>query len=177
MRGEAFFVGKPVESLQAMLRQIAAVEASVDSVIPNGRFGQDTARAVASFQRFAHLPQTGKVDLATWNAIVAAFERAAVDIAPPVTIPIWQISQVIAPGEENGHLYLIQGMLLSLSRLFGGFTPPQVNGRLDEPTAAGLRWLQRGSGLPETGALDNATWRKLSALYRSAWGDGTMGRG
>ena len=65
MRGEAFFVGKPVESLQAMLRQIAAVEASVDSVIPNGRFGQDTARAVASFQRFAHLPQTGKVDLQT----------------------------------------------------------------------------------------------------------------
>ncbi len=177
MRGEAFFVGKPVESLQAMLRQIAAVEASVDSVIPNGRFGQDTARAVASFQRFAHLPQTGKVDLATWNAIVAAFERAAVDIAPPATIPIWQIAQVIAPGEENGHLYLIQGMLLSLSRLFGGFTPPQVNGRLDEPTAAALRWIQRTGGLPETGALDNATWRKLSALYRSAWGDGTMGRG
>lgn len=177
MRGEAAYLGLPVRSLQTMLRQIAAVNAAVTPVIPNGRFGRDTAAAVGSFQRDAGLPATERADLDTWRAVAAAYQRAMVDLTPPVVAPLWQISQQVAPGEENGHLYLVQAMLLSLERFYAGFTPPPVTGRLDAATARALSWVQRLSGLPETGALDNSTWRSLTALYRAAWGDGTAGRG
>lgn len=177
MRGEAAYLGLPVRSLQTMLRRISAVNAAVTPVIPNGLFGRDTAAAVGSFQRAAGLPATERADLRTWNAVAAAYALAMVDLTPPAVAPQWQISQTVQPGEENGHLYLVQAMLASLERFYAGFTPPAVTGRLDPATAQALAWMQRLSALPETGALDHQTWRSLTALYRAAWGDGTGGRG
>lgn len=177
MRDEAFYLGQPVRSLQTMLRQISAVNAAVTPVIPNGRFGRDTAAALGSFQRAAGLPVTERADLATWNAVAAAYALALVELTPPPAAPQWQISQTVQPGEENGHLYLVQAMLASLERFYAGFTPPAVTGRLDPATAQALAWVQRLSALPETGALDHQTWRSLTALYRAAWGDGSGGRG
>ena len=177
MRDEAFYLGQPVRSLQTMLRRISAVNAAVTPVIPNGLFGRDTAAAVGSFQRAAGLPATAFQVRRSARSVAAAYALAMVDLTPPAVAPQWQISQTVQPGEENGHLYLVQAMLSSLERFYAGFTPPAVTGRLDPATARALSWVQRLSGLPETGALDHQTWRSLTALYRAAWGDGTAGRG
>ena len=177
MRREERYIARPVLSLNTMLHEIAAVTPQVRTVLPGGRFTADTAAAVRSFQKYAGLPVTGKADLATWNAVVAAYRRAALALTPPVIAPIWEISQQVNAGEENSHVYLAQAMLLALSRKLGGFTPPQVTGRLDTATAAALGWLQGRCSLKPTGMLDGATWRALSALYRITWGDGSTGRG
>ena len=104
MRDEAFYLGQPVWSLQTMLRRISAVNAAVTPVIPNGRFGRDTAAAVGSFQRDAGLPATERADLRTWNAVAAAYALAMVELTPPAVAPQWQISQTVQPGEENAQL-------------------------------------------------------------------------
>jgi peptidoglycan hydrolase-like protein with peptidoglycan-binding domain len=42
-----------------------------------------------------------------------------------------------------------------------GFDPQHVNGVMDERTAGAVRAFQGKSGLPRTGQVDAATWRKL----------------
>ena len=46
----SMLIGKPIRSLQIMLRFVAAGNDRVDTVVPDGIYGEDTRRAVISFQ-------------------------------------------------------------------------------------------------------------------------------
>ena len=65
------FLGRPVRSLQTMLRVISRALPEIPPVIPDGVYGQSTMRAVTALQRYADLPVTGVVDQATWDKIVS----------------------------------------------------------------------------------------------------------
>lgn len=78
-----FFVGKPIRSLQTMIRAIGRINRSLPPVIPSGIYSQDTVQAVSSFQREYGLPVTGVVNLGTWNRIVEIYD----DSLDPETIP------------------------------------------------------------------------------------------
>ena len=69
---DARFLGRSVTSLQTMLRVIALQDSSCPMVIPDGIYGEQTAKAVTVQQKRAGLPQTGITDYATWQAICAA---------------------------------------------------------------------------------------------------------
>lgn len=172
MRKPEVYLGRPVYSLQTMLRQISMTDNRVLPVIPDGRYGRSTTASVRSFQRVWGLPQTGRVDLATWRAISAAFDRTVPELTAPVTRPLWIPGTAIRPGQCNIHLHLVQGLLAGLSRLYPEIPTPQANGCLDPATEAGLRWVQMLAGLPQTGELNTATWHALNGLYRVAVGEG-----
>ena len=42
----------------------------------------------------------------------------------------------------------------------------------DAASVAAVRWLQKLSGLPQTGAIDQTTWAYLSGLYTLTTGTG-----
>lgn len=172
MREPEYFLGKPVQSLQTMLRHIADADSRVLPLIPDGYYGPNTYASVLSFQQAYGLPETGQVDPETWDRIVAIHDMVFPNRVPPVTSPIWSAGQVIEPGQSNNHLYLVQAMLTVLAKFFPTLEAPPINGVLDPSTAAGLRWLQRASGLPETGALNTATWHSLNNLYRVTTSNG-----
>ena len=172
MRKPEVYLGRPVYSLQTMLRQISMTDNRVLPVIPDGRYGRNTAEAVRSFQKAWRLPQTGRVDRTTWQAISAAYDRTVPEQIPPVTQPLWIPGTTIRPGQCNIHLHLAQGLLAGLSRVYPELPMPQANGCLDPVTEAGLRWIQMVSGLPQTGELNTATWHALNGLYRVAAGEG-----
>lgn len=73
MNDADFYIGKPIRSLQTMLRVIAAADEAIPQVVPDGIYGPDTEAAVTAFQARHDLPQTGEVDQATWNRIVDAY--------------------------------------------------------------------------------------------------------
>lgn len=58
----------------------------------------------------------------------------------------------------------------------GGFfvNAPAVRatGVHDAASVAAVRWLQKLSGLPQTGAIDQTTWAYLSGLYTLTTGTG-----
>ena len=76
------FLGRPVRSLQTMLRVISRAIPEIPPVIPDGVYGQSTMRAVTALQRYADLPVTGVVDQATWDKIVSMYDGVCEDRMP-----------------------------------------------------------------------------------------------
>lgn len=59
-----------IRELQTMLRRIHFANGNIRIINPDGLFGSETTEAVRQAQRIAGLPETGEVDLRTWNTIV-----------------------------------------------------------------------------------------------------------
>ena len=172
---EATFLGRPVRSLQTMLRMISKMCPEIPPVIPDGIYGQSTMRAVTALQRYAHLPATGVVDQATWDETVRMYRDACEHQMPPQPLELrLRPGQCIAPGEENLHMMLVEAMFCALAKVYGNVPPVEINGKNDEGCARAIRWLQTLSDLPATGELDRRTWRYLAGLYRLACADGTV---
>ena len=65
--------GIRVEHLQYMLRVISAYISAIPQIEVDGIFGPATRNAVLAAQRYFGLPQTGSVDLTTWDEIYDQF--------------------------------------------------------------------------------------------------------
>ena len=65
--------GIRVEHLQYMLRVIGAYISAIPQIEVDGIFGPATRNAVLAAQRYFGLPQTGSVDLTTWDEIYDQF--------------------------------------------------------------------------------------------------------
>ena len=173
MREPEFYIGKPVRSLQTMLRVLAKARKAPLSVVPDGIYGGDTARAVSSFQKQEGLPVTGEADSVTWRQLRDAFDSESPLVLPaePLEI-IWNPHDLIRPGERSLHLYLIQAMLKALGQIYMGAPLPEVSGVHDEQSVAAIKWLQKKCALPETGSISQNEWLHLTKLYRLSVGDG-----
>ncbi len=169
MRPNETFVGRPIRSLQQMLRVIGENDDRLPSVVPDGIYGNDTIRAVSAFQRSAGLPVTGVTDQDTWEAIVARYELALIQQGEAELLRIiLDPGQVIRRGERNPNLYIVQAILIVLSQQYPGITQPGMNGILDLATADSIASFQQMSLLPVTGELDKITWKHLALHYPMA---------
>ena len=172
MRAPDIYLNNPVYSLQTMLRLLSDSDPRILPVIPDGFYGPNTYASVRSFQEAYGLPVTGEVDQQTWNAIANAYAMALPEQMQPSIEPFWFPGQSIQPGQQNIHLYLVQAMLLALSKYYPEIEPPTVNGVLDAVTQRDLQWLQGKAELPQTGTLNTLTWYALNSLYRITTGAG-----
>lgn len=168
------FIARPIRSLQTMLLVLSTADSRYRAIVPDGVYGEQTAAAVSQFQRLNGLPVTSVTDQQTWNRIVDVFMQRSASVLPAPTLDVvWQPKQVIRPGQKNSHLYLIQSMLLAISRQYAAMPQAQVTGEQDEASVAATIWLQKKAGLPADGSIDQTTWLYLSRLYRISAGDGT----
>ena len=105
MRPNESFLGQPIRSLQTMLRVLAEQDDRYETLIPDGIYGKATLSAVARFQQNHGLNVTGITDQDTWDAIVAEYEPALVDIDEAQSIDvILNPGQVIRLGERNPYV-------------------------------------------------------------------------
>ena len=175
MRSPAEYVGRPVASLQTMLRVIAAQDDRIPTPIPDGFYGTRTMRAVTAFQRCAGLPPTGVTDYATWKAVAAAYEELRPDAAPPAPLALeMPDGPGLCEGSCNLHVLLIQAMLHTLSKFYVNLSDCPLCGEYNAETAAAVKALQCACGMAQTGVLDKRCWARLAALYAQATGDGTQ---
>lgn len=166
MRPQESFIEQPIRSLQTMLRVIAEDDSSLPTVVPDGIYGQTTMAAVTEFQRRNGLPLTGITDQATWDAIIPEYEKALIRIRPaePIEIII-DPGQVFVLGDEGPYIYLMQTLLIWLSRDYQTIEPPEHTGIFDQKTANALSAFQGLAGLERTGNLDKITWKNLSRHF------------
>ncbi|HIT27741.1 MAG TPA: peptidoglycan-binding protein, partial [Candidatus Faecousia gallistercoris] len=68
-------VGRPVESMQIMLRVVAEGNDRLIPVVPDGIFGRNTMAAVTAFQRYYGLPATGVMNQVTWERLVEVYRH------------------------------------------------------------------------------------------------------
>lgn len=173
MKQPEYYIDRPIESLQAMLRLISDIDTSILPVIPNGTYDGNTYASVRSFQEANDLLPNGITDQSTWETIVKAYDNRSPHRTTPVTQPSWDIGQSVKSGQFNYHIYLVQAMLHALSDFFPTISSPLLSGILDSETQQGLKWIQDAAGIKSTGELDTATWTYLNALYRAMIADGT----
>ena len=166
MRPDESFLQQPVRSLQTMLRILSEQDPHHPPVIPDGIYGQSTANAVAAFQRHHGLPVTGVADQLTWEAIVAAYEPALIQVteAAPVEI-ILNPNEVLVLGQHSPYLYVAQALLTVLSETYESVSRPGFSGVLDSQTADSIASFQSLLALPMTGQLDKITWKQLTAHF------------
>jgi peptidoglycan hydrolase-like protein with peptidoglycan-binding domain len=152
-----------------MLRVIGESRDQPLTVIPDGIDGPQTAGAVTQFQRDAGLPATGIADQQTWEEIVSAYEPALILVAPAEPLElILNPGQIIRKDEYNLQLYVVQAVLIALSKAYGSIPQPTMNGILDIPTSQSLSRFQELHQLPVTGELDKITWKHLAKQYPMA---------
>ena len=167
------FLGRSVTSLQTMLRIIALQDPDCPTVVPDGIYGPRTEAAVRVQQKRAGLPQTGITDFATWQAVCAAYQAAAVEVEPAAPLDVvMDPNQAITAGSDNLHVLLIQAMLRILHQVYPNIGDCELSGSCDESTLRALRSLQHCCGLPESGILDKRLWQYLAGLYHQAVGNG-----
>ena len=69
MNDADFYIGKPIRSLQTMLRVIAAADEAIPQVVPDGIYGPDTEAAVTAFQARSGLPPIRRRGTGLWMRI------------------------------------------------------------------------------------------------------------
>lgn len=159
IRSEADFIGRPVLSLQSMLRTLYPSHPPLPMVATDGIFDEATLETVMVFQRENGLPVTGVVDAPTWDAIVSHYHAALDrrDGSPFLTEEI--------DTEGSLSLPMAQSMFEHLALFVSVPQRSVLPGTGNDAVRANLRWLQALSLLPETGDLDWRTSRVLNNLY------------
>lgn len=166
MRPAESFIEQPIRSLQTMLQIIAEDNRQLPTVIPDGIYGPTTMNSVTAFQRIFELPITGITDQNTWDKIVEVYEDALIRIGPAESIEIiLEPGEVFQIGDSNPYIYLLQSILIQLSKDNPSISPPCHSGVLDNSTSEALAAFQVLSGLPATGVLDKKTWKYLSKQF------------
>ncbi|MEL4861192.1 peptidoglycan-binding domain-containing protein [Pseudoflavonifractor phocaeensis] len=160
------FLGRPVHSLQAMLRELSYHYPKLPRLVSDGIFGEETLEAVMIFQREFQLPVTGKVDNKTWDAVVLAYARVSSTLENPLRANGFPDRlYTISPGERCVYLLIIQAMFNALSSVLEEVEPTPVDGSHTGPSVNNICWLQRKGQMEETGVIGKYEWNLLSRIY------------
>ncbi len=158
---------KPVLDLQNMLRTISHYTQSISNVVPDGIFGVSTQNSVLDFQKAYGLEQTGEVDNKTWDKIRDAYNNVITIYSPPQPGIIVADSIYIDREDELLELFVIQAMILALSRVYSNIPDVDVTGRHDDKSVVAVTTLQEIFSLEPTGVIDTITFNAISRLYSS----------
>lgn len=164
-----------VMELQTYLRAIQRDRTGTTTVPRDGYFGTDTAAGVREFQAGAGLPQTGRADRETWEAIFVTYGQVRLGAQPPLAIPGLR-SDLLKPGDRGDEVAFLLIMLDTLAAAYDNI-PGQTadSGQTTNPgytrrTEEAIRTLQAVSGLPVTGYTDKDTWDAVVRLYTRVTG-------
>ena len=123
--------GKNIEWLQKKLKMIEYLDGEIDGI-----YGEDTARAVKSFQVDEGLSDTGAVDKETLDRLNEKYETVSKN-------------RIVKPGERGKRVIRLQ------NRLFlHGYHPGSSDGIYGAGTESAIKRLQIKENLKQTGIAD-----------------------
>ena len=159
-----------ITSLQRYLRQLSYDTPTINAPPVDGIDGEDTRRALQSFQALQGLPVTGMADLATWEALYDAYRRSLADNGQPTQISVFPRSPLgfeMQEGTRGFSVAALQYMLQELE-LYEPTTQGGIpDGVYDSATGDAVKALQARSLLPITGKVDLLTWNSLAEQYNA----------
>lgn len=163
---------KLISVMQEYLRFISDFYPSIPKVFVNGFFGADMTAAVVAFQREFELPDHGRIDLATWEMIVAVYrslEKMSVG-GGEINLAVASGNIVVASlGEaENVIVPVLQAVLADLAKRYENMPDVSQSGVYDEQTARAVQEFRRLANLNgDEDMLDRETWNRLLAFWDS----------
>lgn len=152
--------------LQGYLRTIQRARQGSTTVPQDGYYGSATTAGVRQFQKEEGLPDTGRVDAATWEALYRAYVAITTASQPPTTI-VGKGSVPLIVGDRGDPVLFLHTMLRRLARIYNNLPSAPIGDNYSENTALAIRHIQEWAGLPLTGNTDTATWNVITTLYNA----------
>ena len=154
-----------VRSLQYYLAVIGAYYENVLPVTITGYFGQQTEDSVKSFQKVFGLPETGVVDLATWNDLYRAYTGITESVEPnPETVALFP-GTLLREGQTSEDIRTLQEYLTFISKTYPDIPPVNATGYFGPVTKSSVTAFQKRFGLPPNGAVGADTWNEIATVY------------
>ena len=155
-------------ALQRYLRTLSYFNNNMNGVPIDGVFDSATEQAVLNFQKAQGLPQTGRVDQATFELLYKRFLEEQERRAAPARIshfPRLPENYTVEMGDTQFLVQIIQHALQELAVSYLWDVQPPLSGVYDSDTAAAVKKFQQANGLPATGNVDLFTWNALANAY------------
>ena len=153
-------------NLQRYLRGVSRFDPTIPPVNEDGIFGEETAVALAAFQRKYGLPVTGAADPQTWSRLFEEY-LASVEAGtrpdPVYLFPRTPADYSVGPGDRGLLVGVIQQLLRDITILYGGdgeIIP--IDGLFEGVTEQAVKDFQRVQRLPADGRVDRVTWNRLA---------------
>jgi len=158
--------------LQLLLNYISYFYPTVEGVVRDGIFGQNTLNSLISFQRTFGLAQDGIVNNADWTALYMVYRyilRLIRDTDANQQYPGTELSI----GDTGEAVRLMQTYLSALSERYPSIPTLSPDGVFGNATERAVLNFQRSFGLPVTGRIDAATWERIVEIYNFSQRQGT----
>ncbi len=163
--------GANVSGLQIALNRISANYDTIPYIeTANGVYGEETAMAVAAFQRIFDLPVTGSVEKNTYYKLLYVLDSIyrlnylVLQGGEFSDIPV-ELRAVLDYGDVGNQVKLLQYYLLFVSA-FDSFVPPlEIVGVYGEKTYQSVMAFQRMFGFEPDGVVTDPIWRVLLDVY------------
>ncbi len=155
--------GEKVRELQHRLTQLEWYSGKI-----TGTYAKSTTTGVQGFQDKRKLKATGVVDQKTWTSLIGRTrtptkaERHNRLVAGPA---------IMKQGSSGDRVRDLQARLKQV-----GWYAPKVTGSYGSVTAESVRGFQGKRAIPVTGAVDQRTWDRLTAMTRTPTDDALHNR-
>ena len=159
--------GPAVVVIQTELNRIAQNYPAIPKIPEiDGIFGSRTEAAVRKFQEIFDLEPDGVVGRATWYALVRLYTAVLRlselrSLGQQFYSVNWSYPNALQQGSRGDKVRQLQYMLSVLSEYIPAIDEVQIDGIYGPATRQAVRSAQKYFGLPETGAVDEATWDLL----------------
>ena len=164
--------GVGVRVLQYYLAYIAEFVNSVPPIAVDGDFGEATRDAVLAFQRTYGLPETGVVDLLTWNSIYNVYLGFIRSISPfyrdGVVIPF--PGTILRPGDSGDFVRVLQEYLNYIGTTYTEIPRINVDGIYGNATLAAVTAFMDLFGLAgRRGPVTSIVWDAIADVYEDIY--------
>ncbi len=164
--------GVGVSVLQYFLTYISRFVESVEPLEIDGDFGSATRDSVRSFQKTYGLPETGVVDLLTYNTIYNVYEGLidSLDFTfrPGIALPFPGI--ILRQGSEGEDVILLQNYLNEIGKTYSAIPAIPVTGYFGTQTEDAVKAFQTIFGLPgNTSIVNAAVWNAIISVYEDLY--------
>ncbi len=164
--------GRDVIALQYYLAYIGEFLNSVPTIPVDGSFGEATRNAVIAFQRTYGLPETGVVDLATWdkiyNVYLGLIESVSYYYREGVVVPF--PGEVIRPGDSGDIVRILQEYLNYIGTTYTSIPRVNVDGVYGPATLAAVTAFMDLFNIPgQRGPIYNVLWNQIANVYEDVY--------
>lgn len=152
---------RAVRLLQYMLSVISRFIPTVSTPPVNGTYDSPTRQSIVSFQHLTGLPETGRADTATWEAIYNRFTGIETYIFQDLNLFPFP---PVAPADTIAEL---QQQLTALASAGMPIPAPAITGVWDSQTEQALSAFQQQFSLPVTGQANAETRLALAGAVQA----------
>ncbi|MBV9926882.1 MAG: peptidoglycan-binding protein [Acidobacteria bacterium] len=156
-----------IKAVQRRLLEVGAVPAAAKNGFADGRWGGNTTKALATFQKKNKLEETGLMDEATGLALFPPAAAATHASAAAATLPITAEGVPVSVALEKGSLSEAVGLLQDALVALGYMTLDQIgnfHGSFGPKTEAAVSAFQQNLGLTATGKFGDVESKALEDI-------------